>query len=52
VSGLEPGTHSVALSANLTTGLSLIDVSPNPIDVTVSIVEAPPEPSPSSSPGP
>jgi YbbR domain-containing protein len=52
VSGLDPGTHSVALSANLTTGLSLIDVSPNPIDVTVSIVEAPPEPSPSSSPGP
>jgi YbbR domain-containing protein len=52
VSGLDPGTHSVALSANLTTGLSLIDVSPNAIDVTVSIVEPPPEPSPSSSPGP
>ena len=52
VSGLGPGTHSVAVSANLTTGLSLIDVSPNPIEVTVSIVEAPPEPTegPSAAP--
>lgn len=52
VTGLDPGTHVVEVSANLTTGLSLIDVSPNPVEVTVSIVEAPPEPSPVSSPGP
>jgi YbbR domain-containing protein len=51
VTGLDPGTHKVEVSANLTTGLSLIDVSPNPIEVTVSIVEAP-EPSPGASSAP
>jgi len=52
VTGLDPGTHSVAVSANLTTGLSLIDVSPNPVEVTVSIAELSLEPSPGSSPAP
>ena len=52
VTGLDPGTHTVAVSANLTTGLSLIDVSPNPVEVTVSIVEVSTEPTPGSSPAP
>ncbi len=52
VTGLDPGTHAVAVSANLTTGLSLIDVSPNPVEVTVSNVEAPPEPTPGPSSAP
>ena len=45
VTGLEAGTHSVAVSANLTTGLTLIGASPNPVEVTVSS----PAPSPSDS---
>jgi YbbR domain-containing protein len=44
VSGLGLGTHSVTATANLTTGLTLINASPNPIEVTVS--------SPGSSPAP
>ena len=36
VTGLEPGTHAVAVSANLTTGLTLVGASPNPVEVTVS----------------
>jgi len=36
VGGLDPGTHSVTATANLTTGLTLIGASPNPIKVTVS----------------
>jgi YbbR domain-containing protein len=48
VTGLGAGTHSVAVSANLATGLILIGSSPNPIDVTVST----PAPSPAPSPGP
>jgi YbbR domain-containing protein len=44
VSGLGLGTHSVTATANLTTGLTLINASPNPIVVTVS--------SPASSPAP
>ena len=44
VSGLGVGTHSVTATANLTTGLTLVGASPNPIDVTVS--------SPASSPAP
>jgi YbbR domain-containing protein len=48
VAGLEPGTHSVAVSANLSTGLTLIGASPNPIEVTAST----PAPPPSASPGP
>src|SRR5215212_598828 len=50
VTGLGLGTHVVDVSANLTTGLSLIDVSPNPVEVTVSVVE--PDVTPDSSPAP
>ena len=35
VSGLQTGTHEVTATANLTTGLTLISASPNPIQVTV-----------------
>ncbi len=44
VTGLEAGTHTAPVSANLTTGLVLISASPNPIQVIVS--------SPASSPAP
>lgn len=44
VTGLDPGTKAVAVSANLTTGLTLLDVSPNPVEVTVSIPETSAEP--------
>jgi YbbR domain-containing protein len=47
VSGLAAGTHSVAVSANLATGLTLLGASPNPVEVTVSN----PTPSPASTPG-
>jgi YbbR domain-containing protein len=43
VSGLAVGSHQVTPTANLTTGLSLLGVSPSPITVTISI----PAPSPS-----
>jgi YbbR domain-containing protein len=52
VTGLDPGTRTVAISANLTTGLTLLDVSPNPVEVTVSIVEALPGPTAGPSPAP
>ena len=48
VTGLEAGTHSVAVSANLSTGLTLVGASPNPVEVIVSS----PTPSPEPSPGP
>jgi YbbR domain-containing protein len=44
VTGLGIGTHRVTATANLTTGLTLVGASPNPIEVTVS--------SPASSPAP
>jgi YbbR domain-containing protein len=52
VTGLDVGTHSVPLSANLTTGLTLISPSPNTIDVTVSLPTASPQASagPSATP--
>jgi YbbR domain-containing protein len=45
VSGLDPGTHDVTAKANLTTGLTLISASPNPIQVTVSTPAPSPAPS-------
>lgn len=48
VTGLGVGTHTVPVSANLTTGLTLIGASPNPIQVIVSIPSA----SPGASGGP
>lgn len=42
VTGLESGVHQVTPTANLTTGLSLLGVSPSPITVTISA----PAPSP------
>jgi len=45
VSGLGPGTHDVKATANLTTGLTLISASPNPIKVTVSTAAQSPAPS-------
>ncbi len=48
VTGLDVGTHSVPLSANLTTGLTLLSPSPNTIEVTVSLPTA----SPPASAGP
>jgi YbbR domain-containing protein len=47
VTGLDVGTHVVPVSANLTTGLTLVGSSPNPIEVTVSI----PAPSPAPTVG-
>jgi YbbR domain-containing protein len=44
VTGLDVGTHVVPVSANLTTGLTLIGLSPNPIEVTVSIPASSPAP--------
>lgn len=45
VGDLGPGTHSVEATANLTTGLTLISASPNPIEVTISVAAASPAPS-------
>lgn len=45
VRGLDPGTHDVTATANLTTGLTLISASPNPIEVTVSNPAPSPAPS-------
>lgn len=45
VAGLEVGTHQVTATANLTTGLTLIGASPNPIVVTVSSAAGSPAPS-------
>lgn len=49
VTGLESGTHSVAVSANLATGLTLVGASPNPVDVIVSSIASSPAPSPGPS---
>jgi YbbR domain-containing protein len=49
VTGLEVGTHTVPVSANLTTGLTLIGASPNPLEVIVSSPGATPAPSVSPS---
>ena len=53
VTGLDVGTHSVTASANLQTGLTLVGVNPNPIDVTITSPAVTPGPSaeaPSSAP--
>lgn len=52
VTGLEPGAHSVAVSVNLATGLTLLGASPNPVEVIVSSPAASPGPSQASSPAP
>jgi YbbR domain-containing protein len=52
VTGLEVGTHTVTVSANLTTGLTLVGASPNPIEVTVSIPTSSPAPTTGPSPAP
>ena len=49
VTGLEPGTNSVAVSANLATGLTLVGASPNPVEVIVSSPASSPAPSPGPS---
>jgi YbbR domain-containing protein len=46
VAGLGDGRHQVAPEANLTTGLSLIAVSPTPVTVTITSPPASPAPSP------
>ncbi len=52
VTGLDTGRHSVPVSANLATGLTLVAASPNPIEVTVSTRTASPAPSTGPSPTP
>jgi YbbR domain-containing protein len=52
VTGLEVGTHTVTVSANLTTGLTLIGASPNPIEVSVSTPTSSPAPTTGPSPAP
>jgi YbbR domain-containing protein len=52
VTGLEVGPHTVAVSANLATGLTLLGASPNPVEVTVSSPAASPGASPAPSPTP
>jgi hypothetical protein len=52
VAGLEAGQHSVAVSANLATGLTLVGASPNPVTVIVSSPVASPAASPGPSPTP
>ena len=52
VTGFDPGTHIVEVSANLTAGLSLQNVSPNPIEVTVTVPEASAGPTAGPSPAP
>ena len=52
VTGLEGGTHSIAISANLATGLTLLGASPNPVEVTVSSPAVSPAVSPGASPAP
>jgi YbbR domain-containing protein len=49
VTGLGAGTHTVATSANLATGLTLVGSSPNPIEVIVSSPAASPGSSPAAS---
>jgi YbbR domain-containing protein len=52
VTGLDIGTHSVPVSANLATGTTLVAASPNPVEVTVSSAASSPEPSVGPSPTP
>lgn len=52
VSGLGAGTHTIAASANLSTGLTLVGASPNPIEVIVSSPAASPGPLPGASVAP
>ena len=52
VTGLDAGTHSVAVSANLATGLTLVGASPNPVEVIVSSPATSPPASPGPSPSP
>ena len=52
VTGLDPGQHNVAVSANLATGLTLVGASPNSVTVTVSSPAASPPASPGPSPSP
>jgi YbbR domain-containing protein len=52
VTGLGVGSHSVAVSANLATGLTLVGASPNPVEVTVSSSTTSPAPSAGASPPP
>ncbi|HEX8025837.1 MAG TPA: hypothetical protein VF484_06515, partial [Candidatus Limnocylindrales bacterium] len=42
VAGLDPGDHKITPTANLTTGLTLLSVSPSPVVVTIAV----PAPSP------
>lgn len=49
VTGLGTGTHVVAPSANLSTGLTLVAASPNPLEVIVSTPVASPGASPGAS---
>lgn len=49
VTGLGVGTHVIAPSANLSTGLTLVAASPNPIEVIVSSPGTSPEGSPAAS---
>jgi YbbR domain-containing protein len=52
VTGLQVGTSTVPVSANLATGLTLVAASPNPIEVTVTSPALSPAPSPVPSPTP
>jgi YbbR domain-containing protein len=52
VTGLTVGTHTVPVSANLTTGVSLVGASPNPIQVIVSTPASSPAPTAGGSPAP
>jgi YbbR domain-containing protein len=45
VTGLGAGIHDVEATANLTTGLTLISASPNPIQVTITVAASSPAPS-------
>ena len=50
VTGLDDGTHTVSVSANLQTGLTLVGATPNPIEVTVTSPPPPASPTPGPSP--
>lgn len=46
VTGLDVGSHEVAVGANLQTGLTLIGASPSPVTVTIGLPATAPSPSP------
>jgi YbbR domain-containing protein len=50
VTGLDIGAHQVAPTANLSTGLALLGVSPSPITVTITAPAPSPTPQPSPTP--